>query len=229
MGQVCRCQPTCPLFSLSRRLHLLARPQPPAHDPPPWTRPRPRDLWPPSHVLAPFEPRTPLTHLPPLTCALSRTLSPSLSLCARDQGAPPPPTVDCRLFCDRRRARAPSIASVSSASPSATRDTLWFALPLSGLRGPRSPKHFLCSRSPLSSTRGSTTPPPFPERPGIRTQGEHPSHAFILPSIAPVPAQLLTGVSYTAAGPFPPRSASSSAPVPVLHPWSCSPCRPERA
>jgi hypothetical protein len=38
----------------------------------------------------------------PLTCALSRTLSPSLSLCARNQGALPPPTVDCRAFCDRR-------------------------------------------------------------------------------------------------------------------------------
>jgi hypothetical protein len=134
-------------LSLSHRPHLSARPQPFAHDPPPWTRPRPRDLRPPPHVLAPFEPCAPLAHLPPLTCALSRTLSPSLSLSARDQRALPPPTADCHPFCDRRRARAPSVASVSSALSSATRDTLWFALPLSGLPGPRSPERFLRSRS----------------------------------------------------------------------------------
>jgi hypothetical protein len=137
-------------LSQSRRPHLSARPQPPAHDPPHWTRQRPRDLRPPPHILAPFEPRAPLAHLPPLTCTLRRTLSPSLSLCARDQRAPPPPIVDCRPFYDRRRARAPSATSVSSALPSATRDTLWFALSLSSLPGPHSPEHFLRSRSPAA-------------------------------------------------------------------------------
>jgi hypothetical protein len=77
------------------------------------SRPRPR-------VLAPFEPHAPLAHFPSLTCALSRTLSPPLSLCARDQIALPPLTVDHRPFYDRRRARAPYVASVSFASPSAT-------------------------------------------------------------------------------------------------------------
>jgi hypothetical protein len=131
-----------PLLSLSHRPHLSARPQPAVHVPPPWTRPRPRDLRPPPHVLAPFEPRAPLAHFPPLTCALSRTLSPPLSLCARDQIAPSPLTVDRRPFYDHRRARAPSVASVSSALLSTTRDTFWFALPLSDLPGPRSPERF---------------------------------------------------------------------------------------
>jgi hypothetical protein len=100
VGQVCwrRSSCMCAALSLSRRPHLSARPQPPAHVPPPWTRPRPRDLQPPQHILIPFEPRTPLAHLPPLTCTLSRTLSPSLSLYACDQRAPPPPTVDYRPF-----------------------------------------------------------------------------------------------------------------------------------
>jgi hypothetical protein len=151
----------CPLLSLSHRPHLSDRPQPPAHIPPLWTRPRPRDLRPPPHILAHFEPHAPLAHFPLLTCALSRTLSPPLSLCARDQVALPPLTEDHRSFCDRRRARAPSVASVSSASPSATRDTLRFAFSIPGLPGPRSPEHFLRSRSPPPSTQGS----PHPHRP----------------------------------------------------------------
>jgi hypothetical protein len=105
-----------PFLSLSRRPQLSARPQTPAHVPPPWTRPRLRDLQPHSHVLAPFEPRASLTHFPLLTCALSRTLSPPLSLCARDQVAPPPLTEGRCPFCDRRQAHAPSVASMSSAS-----------------------------------------------------------------------------------------------------------------
>jgi hypothetical protein len=95
--------------------------------------PRPRVLRPSPHVLAPFEPRAPLAHFPPLTCALSRTLSPPLLLCARNQVAPPPLTEDRHPFCDHRRAHAPSLASVSSASPSATRDALRFAFSLPGL------------------------------------------------------------------------------------------------
>jgi hypothetical protein len=56
----------------------------------------------------------------------------------------PPSTI---VRSDHHRARAPSVASVSSALPSATRDTLWFALPLSSLHGPCSPEHFLRSQS----------------------------------------------------------------------------------
>jgi hypothetical protein len=154
-------------------------------------------------------PRTPLAHLSLLTCPLSQTLSPSLSLCAHDQRAPPPPTVDCRPFCDRRRARAPSVASVSSALPSATRDTLWFALPLFSLPGLRSPERFLRNRSPTAVDPRLHHPPLFSKRPKVHTRGEHPSHAFISPSIAPKPAQLLTGVSCAATGLFPPRSVFS--------------------
>jgi hypothetical protein len=130
-----------------------------------------------------FRSRTSLDHfpVPPLACALSRTLSPPLSLCARDQVTSPP------LTEDRRRARAPSVAAVSSASPSATRYALWFALPLSDLPGPRSPERFLRRQSLPPLTRGSTAPPPFPKCPRVRTQGEQPSHSFISPSIAPVP------------------------------------------
>ena len=43
----------------------------------------------------------------------------------------------------------------------------------------------------------------------VRTRGEQPSHAFVSPSIAPVLAQLLTGVSLCRRGTFPPRSAPS--------------------
>jgi hypothetical protein len=79
--------PACSLLSLSYRPHLSARPQLPAHDPPQWTRPRPRILRPRPSVCALFEPRALLAHLPSLTCALSRTPSPSLSLCARRESS----------------------------------------------------------------------------------------------------------------------------------------------
>jgi hypothetical protein len=150
------------ILSLSCRPPLLARPQPPVHDPPPWTRPRPRFLQPRPRVCAPFEPRTLLSHLPSLTCALSRTPSPSLSLCARGQRAPPLPTVDCRPFCDRRRVRVPSVASVSSASLSATRDTLWFAcFPLWLARSPLTGA-FVAQQEPR---RRQSEAPSHPRRP----------------------------------------------------------------
>jgi hypothetical protein len=129
----------------------------------------------------PHSPTSP-THL----CPQPNPLAP-LSLCARDQIAPSPLTVDRRPFCDRRRARAPSVASVSSDLSSATRDTLWFALPLSYLPGLRSPENFLRSQCPPPSTRGSTAPPSFPKRPGVCTRGEQPSHVFISPCIAQCP------------------------------------------
>jgi hypothetical protein len=66
--------------------------------------------------------------------------------------------------------------------------------------------------APPPSTQGSTAPPPFSKRPGVRTRGEHPSHAVISPSIIPAPAQLLAGVSCATAKPFLPQSAFSGAP-----------------
>jgi hypothetical protein len=140
VGPTCRCYfPHARPLSLSLPCHphLSARPQPLAHDPPPRTCPR-----------APFEPRAMLAHLPSLIYALCPTLLPSLSLCPRVQGAPPPPTIDRCLFCGRRRACAPSSATVSSALLSAARDTLRCAISLSSASGPRSAEQPSRSRSP---------------------------------------------------------------------------------
>jgi hypothetical protein len=137
-------------ISLSRCPHLSAVPNLSLTISPPRSRPRPRVLRPRPCARAPFEPRALLTHLPSLICALCQTLSPSLSLCPGVQGAPPPLAVDRCLFCGYRRVRAPSSATVSSASLSAARDTLRCALPLSGLPGPRTPERFLRSRSPAA-------------------------------------------------------------------------------
>jgi hypothetical protein len=130
-------------LSLSCRPHLSAVPNLSPTISTPWTRPRPRVLRPRSCARAPFEPLALLAHLPSLICALCQTLS----LCPRVQRAPPPPAVDRCPFCGHRRVRAPSCATVSSASPSAARDTLRCACPLSGSFGPHSPERFLCSRS----------------------------------------------------------------------------------
>jgi hypothetical protein len=111
---------------------------------PPWTRPRQR-------VLRPrLCPHALLAHLPSLIRALCQTLSPSLSLYRRMQGAPPSPVVDRCLFCGHRCVRAPSSATVSSASLSAARDTLRCALSLSVASSPRSPKQSSRSRSPAT-------------------------------------------------------------------------------
>jgi hypothetical protein len=126
---------------------------------PPWTRPRPRVLWPRPCPRAPFEPRALLAHLSSLICALCPTLSPSLSLCPRVQGAPPSLAVDRCLFRDRRRARAPSSATVSSALLPAAWDTLRCALSLPIASGPRSPEFLLCSRS--SATIALSSPCAF--------------------------------------------------------------------
>jgi hypothetical protein len=97
---------------------------------------------------APFEPHALLAHLSSLNCDLCPTLSASLSLYPRVQGALPPSAVDRCLFCGRRRARAQSSSMVSSALLSAARDTLRCALSLSAVSGPRSPEQSSCSRSP---------------------------------------------------------------------------------
>jgi hypothetical protein len=130
-------------ISLSRRPHLSVIPNLSPMISPLWTRPCPRNR-------APFEPHALLAHLPSLIYAPCQTPSPSLSLCPRKQRAPPPPVVDCCPFCGHCRVRAPSRVTVSSASPSAARDTLRCAHTLSGSSGPRSPERFLCSRRPAA-------------------------------------------------------------------------------
>jgi hypothetical protein len=119
---------------------------------------------PPPHSLDPFRARTPLAHFPLLICALSRAPSPSLSHYTRIHAAPPPLTEVRRPFYGRRRARAAPVAFVSSATPSATRDTSRFTPSPSGLPGPWSPESSPCSQSPPPSTRGFTTSPSSPKR-----------------------------------------------------------------
>jgi hypothetical protein len=116
-----------------------------------WTRPRPHVLRPRPRPRTPFEPRALLAHLSSPICALYPTLSPSLSLCPRVQGAPPSPAVDHCLFCGRRRARALSSATVSSTLLSAARDTLRCAPSLSAASSPRLPEPH--RRRPIESLR----------------------------------------------------------------------------
>jgi hypothetical protein len=146
VGQTSRRRPLTRalVLSLFRRPHLSIVLNLPPTISPPWTRPRPR-------VLRPRPcPRALLAHLPSLICALCPTLSPSLSLYPRVQGAPPS-SVDAQcLFRGHRRAHAPSSAAVSSALLSPARDTLRCALSLPAASGLRSPEQFLRSRSPAA-------------------------------------------------------------------------------
>jgi hypothetical protein len=126
----------------------ISHPQTPAHDPSPWTRPRPHVLRPRPRACIHFEPRAMLADLPSLTCTLSQTTLPSLSLCTCDQRAPPPPTNVLRPFYGRRGTpHHVSIAAVSSTLSPATWNTPRFAPNPSCLLGPRSPEFFLCSWS----------------------------------------------------------------------------------
>jgi hypothetical protein len=151
-----------PLLSLSRRPHLSARPQPPAHDPPPWTRPRPRDLRPPPHVPTSFEPRALLAHLPPLTCALSRTLSPSLA-----------PRARLESFATAHRRLSAVLRPSSSPRPACCLGELRLAVNYSGhslvclVRAHRSVS--CATGAPLLSTRSLIAPPPFSKRTGLCT------------------------------------------------------------
>jgi hypothetical protein len=139
---------------------------------PPWTRPRPRVLRPRSCPRAPFEPRALLAHLSSLICALCPTLSPSLSLCPRVQGAPPPPAIDRCLFCGRRRARAPSSATVSFALLSVARDTLR-----------------------LPSPHRALAPPTLLRDASASARGEQPARALNLVIVVLFSARLFTGVA----------------------------------
>jgi hypothetical protein len=204
-------------FSLPRGPHssvpsasLTSRPRSPAVDAPtttrsPATSARPRPFRSP-HTTRP---------LPLLICTLNRALSPPLSLCAHDQPSSaaahqgPPP------FRDSHCAYVASVASVSSASPSAVRNTPRFAPSPSGLPGPHSPECFPCSRSPLPSTRDFTASLSSSRRSWVCACGKQSLRAYISPFIALVVAQLLTRVSLRRRGTFPPRSASFGAPSPA--------------
>jgi hypothetical protein len=182
---------------------------------PPWMRPRPRILRPRPHPRASFEPRALLDHLSSLICALCPTLSPSLTLCPRVQGAPPPPVVDRCLFCGRRRARAPSSATVSSALLSAARDTLRCALSFPVASGPRSPECFLHSPSPPPSPRQALAPPSLLRDASASARGEQPARALNLAITALFSARLFAGVAPRRRWPASPCAAPSGAPTPA--------------
>jgi hypothetical protein len=105
---------------------------------------------------ATFEPRALLAHLPSLICALCPAPLPSLLLCPREQGAPPPSADAYRLFRGRRCARALSSAMVSFTLLSAARDTLRCALSIPAASDPRLPERFLAQ--PESATVVSSNP-----------------------------------------------------------------------
>jgi hypothetical protein len=167
-------------LSLSRHPHLSAIHNLPPMISPPWTRPRPCVLRPHPCARAPFELRALLAHLFSLICALCQILSPSLSLCPREQRAPPSPADDHCLFRGRRRARAPSSATVSSTLLSAARDTLRCALSLPVAPVPCSPEHFLRSQSPPPSPRRTLAPPPLLRDASASARGEQPARALNL-------------------------------------------------
>jgi hypothetical protein len=106
---------------------------------------------------APLLSLTPCSPTPPLSFAPSAQPSRPLSRSAHvNQGAPPLPADAQCLFRGRRRARAPSSATVSFALLSAARDTLRCALFLPAASGPRSPEHFLAQ--PESATVAPLNP-----------------------------------------------------------------------
>jgi hypothetical protein len=157
VGSTCRCWfPRVRTLSLSlpHGPHLSAVPNLSPTISPPWTRPRPRVFRPRPSPPRPARP-PPLSHLHPLPSSLAL----SLSLCPREHGAPPLPADAHCLFRGHRRARAPYSATMSSVLLSAARDTLRCALSLPVVSGPRSPEHFLRSRSLPPSPRRTLAPP----------------------------------------------------------------------
>jgi hypothetical protein len=146
-----------------------------------------------------------------------RTSSPLLSLAPRSPTSPhsvalsvepPRPFLTLRTRPDKLRRRSLKTAAVLRPPLSPHRvhglgkhrritrnsGTLQFAFSLPGLPGPRSPEHFLRSRSPLLSTRSSTAPSSSPKRSGVRTRGEQPSRALHSSVTILLPTQFLTRV-----------------------------------
>jgi hypothetical protein len=169
-------------LSLSRHPHLSARPQPPTHDL--------------LVVDAPTSARSPATSVPLLSLApysptSPLSFAPSLSLCPCVQRAPPSPTIDRCLICGHCPVRAPSSATVSSASLSAARDTLRCALSLSAAFGLRSPEQL--AGAPPSSPRRVLVLLLLLHDSSACPQGEQPARTLILVIPALLLARLLAG------------------------------------
>jgi hypothetical protein len=112
---------------------------------------------PPLLSLAPRSPTFPRSLVP--SAEPSRPLPRSARVTRDDQRAPPPPTVDCRPFCDRRRARARPVCYLGefrltvkySGHPLVCPSPLWFfqsaltgaflAQPEPRRRRPEAPSH----------------------------------------------------------------------------------------
>jgi hypothetical protein len=173
----------------------------------------------------PLEP-TPTHSLPYLSCAPSRTLSPPLSLCAH-QGVPPPLAVVSCLFYGHRRALSSPIASESSASSSAARDTPQFApTPLvRPVRAHRSSPRAV--GAPPPSTRGVPASPLLPRCSSVSSRGEQPPCDPISLITALVFARLLAGVGPHRRWATPPCFAPFGATAPALCPQSSLPCCPD--
>jgi hypothetical protein len=111
------------------------------------------------------------------------------------QGAPPPPAVDHCLFCGRRRARASSSATVSSALLLAARDTLRCALfpMLHPVRAHRSNLRAVGALPP--SPHRALVPPSLLRDASASARGEQPVCALNLAIVAMFSAQLFAGVA----------------------------------
>jgi hypothetical protein len=158
---------------------------------PPWTHPRPHLSRPRPTCPSPFLEPAPTHLLPSLNCALSQTPSISLSLCAHPWSS----VMIRHPFRGHRRASAASVATVSSASSPATRDTPWFApTPLFyPIRAHRlSPR---AAEAAQPSTQGLPASPSLLKRSRVPFRGEQLPHAFNLPCTALSFVQLLAGAS----------------------------------
>jgi hypothetical protein len=108
------------LLSLSRRPHLSARPQPLAHDPPPWTRPCPCVLrpHPPTRALlspTPCSPTSPRSFAP--STRLSRPLYRSATVRRRPLPVLRPPSRLCPIQCHGELRLAVSCSGHPSVRP----------------------------------------------------------------------------------------------------------------
>jgi hypothetical protein len=111
------------------------------------------------------------------------------------QGAPPPLAVNRCLFCGRRRACAPSSATVSSASLSAAWDTLRCALSLSAASGPRSLEFPYAVGAPPPSPHQALAPPPLLRDASASARSEQPARALNLVIAALFSVRLFFGVA----------------------------------
>jgi hypothetical protein len=171
---------------------------------------------------------TPTHLLHSLSCAPTEYSRP-LSRSERAHGVPPPLAVVSRLFYGHRRALAAPVASMSSASALAARDTPRFT-PITLVRLVRA--HRSSPRAvgaPSPSTRGVPASPLLTRCSTVSSRGEQPPCTAISLFTALVFARLLAKVRPRRRWVTPLCSTPSGDPATTLCPRSSSPCHPERA